>query len=91
MEPKCEEHKKQLAREVYIEGGELILHVQSEYPIGLDRIDTPLKMMWWFHHLAGKGWFTAEHGSRMIELMAPRMGLKMYQGDGSFGGFGLRL
>jgi hypothetical protein len=69
---------------VFIEDGCLVIRPKNwgAYYIGLDRIDTTIKLVWWIHHLCEKNWFDQEINQRLIELATERMGLKTYQGEG---------
>ena len=57
--------RKRLA---WIEADQLLLMVQDnyEYPIDLDRIDTPQKVLGWLMHLGEKDWFTTEHMNEIL-------------------------
>jgi|GEM_PF-2369010 hypothetical protein len=69
---------------VFIDGGSFVIRPKNwgAYYIGLDRIDNPIKLIWWIHHLCEKQWFNQRMSKRLIELATERMGLKMYQGQG---------
>jgi len=55
---------------------------ENFYFIELDRIDTPIKLIWWIHHLEEKGFFTRWMCKRLIEVTTEKMGFKMYEGEG---------
>jgi hypothetical protein len=65
----------------YCEGKYLSLD-NGKYCICIDRIDNPIKLIWWIHHLNKKDWFKREHVERLIEVATEAMGIKMYQGQG---------
>lgn len=47
-------------RQVYIDGSDVVLNVEYEYRIALDRCDTPATLLGWVLHLSSKTWMTPQ-------------------------------
>lgn len=56
-------------------------HTDYKYSFSIDRIDTPIRLTWWLHHLCEKRWMDNERVRRLIEVAAENMGIKMYEGE----------
>ena len=71
---------------VEIVDGELLIYPDGErnpYPIDVRRIKKPIQLIWWIHHLSGKGWFDNQMCKKVIEVVCTKiMNIKMYQGQG---------
>ena len=70
-----EQFVKELAREVFIRGDEVIL---QGYPIKLEYIRTPERLAYWVFHLTEKAWVEAEHLRYFMWLVARHHGYKLY-------------
>ena len=59
-------------------------NVMGVYPylIHKDRINNPIKLIWWIHHLCEKNWMDLRAIENLIELTTKLMNIKMYQGEG---------
>lgn len=66
-----------MKKAVRLEDDFLILDPFFEYPIELDRIDTPEKAQWWLDHLGGKVWFSADMKTDMINLLRRHFGYEL--------------
>jgi hypothetical protein len=67
---------------VRLEKGNIFIktHTDYEYNFAAERIDTPLRLVWWLHHLCEKRWMDNERVRRLIEVATGQMGVKMYEG-----------
>jgi hypothetical protein len=71
---------------ITIRGGYLTIrtedHLQhgDEYAFELKRIDTPMKLLEWTHHLAGKGWCDAFLTRELIEKVCKHFGWNLFAG-----------
>lgn len=54
----------------------------NKYFIEFNRIDNPIKLIWWIHHLCEKDWITKETIETLIEVTTKNMGIGMYEGEG---------
>lgn len=63
-----------------IEDDYIIIH--DHYEIPFSRIDNPIKLIWWIHHLCEKSWVKPRLINRLIMIATEKMGLKMYEGEG---------
>lgn len=64
------EHEEQLAKQVYVTNGHVVINAGYEYNIELDRCDTLEKILAWTSHLCEKTWMTTELLERFIQLAA---------------------
>lgn len=46
----------------------------DDYPVALDRIDTPEKLVVWLHHLAEKLWFDGLTCRELVEKVSDHFG-----------------
>jgi len=49
------------------------------YEIDLDRIQKPLDLVRWLHHMNDKVWFTALHNTMLIEAVCRTKGWKLHR------------
>ena len=54
---------------IYIDDRYLVLNIQYEYLIELNRINTPTKAYQWIIHLLEKNWITREMLARMVAIL----------------------
>ena len=75
-------------RRVKIDATAIVLYTEEgrygqAYEILKSRIDTPMKLVWWIHHLSEKNWVTTGTIRALIyHAMIDVMGMKMYEGEG---------
>lgn len=70
LRKKLNEHEELLKKQVYIEGGDLVINVDYEYVIALNRCDTLEKILGWATHLCEKTWMNLDVMERFIRLAA---------------------
>ena len=76
----AKQHERKLARQCFIRGKYLTLHVVYPYHIELSRIDTKDKLIEWIHHLSEKNWITPQLIRRIIDLVSKHFGFQVYVG-----------
>ena len=68
-----------LQEQVKIEDGHIVINVNYEYNIALNRVDTSEKILWWVIHLSEKTWMTTEILRRFVHLSCAHHGIKLSQ------------
>lgn len=72
-------HDEQLAQQVSIQDGYLVINVEYEYPIELARCDTHAKILAWVIQLSDKTWITPDVIRRFVYLAIQHHGLELSQ------------
>lgn len=65
-------HAQKIGREVYADGGDVVLNVGYEYRVALDRCNTAPRLLGWILHLADKDWMTNDHLAAFILLVGEK-------------------
>lgn len=68
MKPDIEEAEKEISKQCYIEDDQIIMNVNYEYVIELNRCSTPEEILGWVEHLCSKGWITLKVIRRFVNL-----------------------
>ena len=71
------ETTERLQRQVYVAEDHVVINIEYEYSIALDRCDTPEKLLYWIWHLCEKTWITPEVIGRFIEVVCKENNIKM--------------
>lgn len=63
---------------VYIDDRYLVLNIEYEYLIELNRINTPTKAYQWIVHLLEKNWITREVLFKMVDVLQKHFGYNLH-------------
>lgn len=70
LRPELDEYEKRLQKQVRVEEGHIVIDVDYEYNIALNRCDTLEKILGWATHLCEKNWMTTDIMERFIRVAA---------------------
>lgn len=72
-----EEHEALLNSQVYIADDYIVINIEHEYNIELNRCDTHEKILGWASHLCEKTWMNLNVMERFIQLAAAHHNLRV--------------
>ena len=72
-------HDVLLNKQVQVVEGSIVINVEYEYVIELDRCDTHPKILAWVVHLCEKTWMTPDVLQRFVYLASNHHGLELSQ------------
>ena len=70
-------HEEKMASQVFIADGHIVINVEYEYNIDLQRCNTPEKLLHWIWHLTEKTWMTNDVMRRFIQIACKENKIEM--------------